>query len=246
MSDLIIIRSEIFEKFPEIIFGFSTKPGGVSTEPYCLNLSNAVGDDPDNVSANRNLFFRRLGIDENRITFQKQIHSSVVNYSPHPCHFEGCDAIFTDKKNNFLAVGVADCIPVFLYDPVSKVIAGIHSGWKGTHEKILTRTISELINKFGIDPANLTAYIGPGICSDHYEVGEEVGILFNEKYRHRSNGKYFLDLKKDNYDQLINSGVKHDSIEVSGLCTFCEKDLLHSYRRDGTLSGRMFGIIGIV
>ncbi|MBK8982590.1 MAG: peptidoglycan editing factor PgeF [Ignavibacteria bacterium] len=246
MSDLIIIRSEIFENFPEIIFGFSTKPGGVSPEPYCLNLSKAVGDDPDNVSANRNLFFTRLGIDESRITFQKQIHSSIVNYSPHPCHIDGCDAIFTDKKNNFIAVGVADCIPIFLYDPVSKVIAGVHSGWKGTYKKILTKTISELINKFEVNPANLTAFIGPGICSDHYEVGEEVGILFDDKYRYKSNGKYFLDLKKDNYDQLINSGVKHDSIEVSGLCTFCEKDLLHSYRRDGALSGRMFGIIGIV
>ncbi len=246
MSDLIIIRSEIFEKFPELIFGFSTKPGGVSPEPYCLNLSNAVGDDPENVSANRNLFFSRLGIDESRITFQKQIHSSVINYSPHPAHFDGCDAIFTDVKNNFLAVGVADCIPVFLYDPVSKVIAGVHSGWKGTHEKILTKTISEIIKKFGINPANLTAFIGPGICSEHYEVGEEVGILFDEKYKHRSNGKFYLDLKKDNYDQLINSGVKQNSIEVSGLCTFCEKNLLHSYRRDGVKSGRMFGVIGIV
>lgn len=246
MSDLIVIRAEIFEKFPELIFGFSTKPGGVSPEPYCLNLSNAVGDDPENVSANRNLFFSLLGIDESSITFQNQIHSSVINYSPHPCIFDGCDAVYTDKKNNFLAVGVADCIPVFLYDPVSKVIAGVHSGWKGTHEKILTKTISEIIKKFRINPADLTAFIGPGICSEHYEVGEEVGILFDEKYKHRSNGKIYLDLKKDNYDQLINSCVKQNSIEVSGLCTFCEKNLLHSYRRDGAKSGRMLGVIGIV
>ena len=246
MSEINIIRSSLFEKYPEIIFGFSTKTGGVSPEPFCLNLSNAVGDDPENVKVNRKFFFSELNINEKNVTFQKQIHSSIINYSSKPCHFDGCDAIYTDVKENFLAVGVADCIPVFLYDPVRKIIAGIHSGWMGTKEKILTKTIEELIKKFNTDPSDLISFIGPGICQDHYEVGEEVGLLFDENVRYRSGEKYYLDLKKDNFKQLLKAGLRNENIEISDLCTFKEKDLLHSYRRDGVRSGRMFGVIGLI
>lgn len=231
--------------YPELVFGFSTKKGGVSPEPLGLNLSISVNDDPENVRRNRKIFFSELGIKEDQVTFQKQIHSSVINYTDKPEHFDGCDAIYTDKKNVFLAVSVADCIPVFLYAPDKKVIAGIHSGWKGTQAKIVTKTIKELVSKFHINLSELTAYIGPGISQDYYEVGEEVGKLFDEKIKYRKNGKYYLDLKKDNYDQLLSSGLNKKNIEVSELCTFKEKDLLHSYRRDGSRSGRMFGIIGM-
>ncbi len=241
-----IIYSTLFKKFPGLVFGFSTKTCGVSPEPYGLNLSNSVGDDPENVKRNREIFFDLLGIKEKNVTFQKQIHSTFINYSNEPQHFDGCDAIYTDKKNNFLAVSVADCIPVFLYEPVKKVVAGIHSGWKGTHGKILTLTIEELVKKFDIKISELIAYIGPGISQDNYEVGEDVGKLFDEEVKYFKNGKYYLDLKKDNYDQLISAGVKKENIEVSELCTFKEKDLLHSYRRDRGKSGRMFGVIGIV
>lgn len=240
-----LIYSDLLKKFPELVFGFSTKTGGVSPDPYCLNLSVSAGDDPENVKRNREIFFNLLGIKESDVTFQKQIHSVEINYSDRPQNFDGCDAIFTDKKNNFLAVSVADCIPVFLYEPVKKVIAGVHAGWKGTQGKILSLTIEVLIKKFNIDVTKLIAFIGPGISQDNYEVGEEVGVLFEEDVKYFKNGKYYLDLKKDNYKQLLAAGVKKENIELSQLCTFKEKNLLHSYRRDGNKSGRMFGVIGI-
>ncbi len=240
-----IIYSELLKKFPELVFGFSTKVGGVSPDPYCLNLSISVGDDPNNVKRNRKLFFNELGVNESQVTFQKQIHSTTANYSDKPQCFEGCDAVYTDKKNNFLAVSVADCIPVFLYEPAKKIVAGIHSGWKGTHGKILTLTIKDLVKKFNIDLSKLSAYIGPGISQDNYEVGEEVGELFDDDVKYFKNGKYYPDLKKDNYKQLLEIGVRTENIEISELCTFKEKDLLHSYRRDRDKSGRMFGVIGM-
>ena len=240
-----IIRSNLFRQFPGLVFGFSTKAGGVSPEPYCLNLSISVGDDPKNVKRNRKIFFDELGINEEQVTFQKQIHSTNINYSDKPEHFDGCDAIYTDKKNNYLAVGVADCIPVFLYEPEKKIVAGVHSGWKGTQGKILTKTINELIERFKIDVSKLNAFIGPGISQESYEVGEDVAKYFEEDVKIKKGEKYFLDLKKDNFKQLIASGVKIDNIEISELCTYREKNLLHSYRRDGNKSGRMFGIIGM-
>ncbi|MBL8007411.1 MAG: peptidoglycan editing factor PgeF [Ignavibacteria bacterium] len=240
-----IIYSRLFKKYPELIFGFSTRKGGVSPEPYCLNLGNLTGDDPLNVTENRKIFFNELGIKAEEVTFQKQIHSSTVNYSSGPQLFEGCDAVYTDKKNNFLAVSTADCIPVFLFDPKKKFIAGIHSGWKGTYNKILTKTITELEEKHSVNPSDIIAYIGPGISQDNYETGKEVGILFDEDIRYEKDGKYFPDLKKDNYRQLLQKGVREENIEVSEYCTFTEKELFHSYRRDGMKSGRMLGIIGM-
>ncbi len=240
-----IISCSLFKKFPELVFGFSTRTGGVSPGPYGLNLSISVGDDLENVKLNREIFFKQLGIKQEEITFQKQIHSSFISYSEKPQHFDGCDAIYTDKKNNFLAVSVADCIPVFLYDPQKKIIGAIHSGWKGTHSKILSFTIKELIKKFDVDVSKLVAFIGPGISQEHYEVGADVGKLFSEDVLYERNRKYFLDLKKDNYLQLLKEGVKTENIEISDLCTFREKDLLHSFRRDKDMSGRMMGVIGM-
>ena len=246
MNEITIIQPEIFTKFSGLKFGFSTKNGGVSPAPLNLNLSYSVGDNPENVKINRKLFFDKLGIHEKNVTFQKQIHSSEIKYSGNPQFFEGCDAIFTDKKNNFLAVSTADCIPVFVYSPDKKVIAGIHAGWKGTSSQIVFKTIEKLKHEFYLNGIELHAYIGPGICREHYEVGNEVADLFDEDEKKKRGNKYLLDLKKANFNQLSKSGLKENNIEISGLCTYCEPELFHSYRRDGDKAGRMLGVIGMI
>lgn len=240
-----ILRSKLLNKFPEVVFGISTKPGGVSPDPYCLNLSISVGDEIENVKANRKLFFDELGITKELVTFQKQIHSTNINYSGHPQHFLDSDAIYTDRKNNFLAVSVADCIPVLLYEPDKKIVAAIHSGWKGSANKIVSLTIDEIQGKMGAETESLVAFIGPGISQKNYEVGDDVGKFFDDEVKIHKNGKFYLDLKKNIYRELVSKGLKESNIEVCDLCTFEEKELLHSYRRDKEKSGRMFGIIGI-
>jgi hypothetical protein len=167
-----------------------------------------------------------------------------MKYSPSPQHLGECDALFTDKPKNYLAVSVADCVPVFLYDPLIKIVAGVHSGWKGSAGKILTLTINEMQKRFDTDPARMIAYIGPCISAKNYEVGKEVAELFDDAFVVSSGEQFFLDLKKQNYSQLIDCGLHSDNIEVSEHCTFDEHDLLHSYRRDRERSGRMFGVIG--
>lgn len=246
MPEIELIYSEIFRKFPELVFGFSTKPGGVSPGELKLNLSFSVGDNPEFVKANRKLFFNKLKIKEEEVTFQKQIHSSQIHFSNKPCFIDGCDAIYTNRENNFLAVSTADCIPVFLYSPGSKVVAGIHAGWKGTKEKIVFKTIEELKKNYSVDLSSMIAFIGPGICKEHYEVGKEVADLFDDHVKSAASGKkYILDLKLENFNQLVKSGLKKENIEVCGLCTYGEKILFHSFRRDGEKAGRMLGIIGI-
>jgi YfiH family protein len=243
-----IIRPDIFKRYPELVFGFSTKDGGVSEHPYYMNLSYMVGDNETNVKRNRDIFFNALGLNSNEANFQTQVHSCEIRYVEKPGNSGECDSVFTNKKNVFLTVSVADCIPVFLYSPVRKVVAAIHAGWRGTADKITLKTVNMIKDKLKIVPDELVAFIGPGISIDSFEVSEAVAENFNDLVKIKSpkdSDKYFIDLKKDNYLQLKSAGLNQSNIEISDLCTYSEKDLLHSYRRDNGKTGRMYGVIGM-
>jgi YfiH family protein len=125
------------------------------------------------------------------------------------------------------------------------VIAAVHSGWKGTQKKILKKTLNNLRHHFNSEADNLYIYIGPSISQKNYEVGKEVAVLFEQKYLKFENGKIYLDVVGANVDMLLEFGISNEQIEVSTLCTFEQKDLLHSYRRDGKLSGRSLGVIAM-
>jgi YfiH family protein len=238
-----IIRSKIFGGFPEIVFAFSTKDGLHREEPYFFNLSYNVGENEKIVAENRKYFFDYIGIDESRTAFQKQIHSDVVKIVTGPGLHGESDALITNKPNLGLAISSADCVAVFVYDPVKKVIAAVHAGWKGTAKRILDRTLQVLKNDFGSEPANLYCYISPSITQKNYQVGKEVTKLFNKKYVSRGFFKRYLDIRKANFDMLIEFGIPAIQIETSRFCSFEEHELLHSYRRDGKFSGRSLGII---
>ncbi|GBD91711.1 laccase domain protein YfiH [bacterium BMS3Abin04] len=239
---MIIIRSVLLDSFPELKFGMSTKVGLNRAAPFYFNMSKTVGDDENLVNENRKSFFDKFGLDLNTVALQKQIHSDIVTIvNDAEKQFES-DALITDKPKLGLAISTADCVPVFLYDSKNKVIAGVHSGWRGTEMKIILKTISVLIKKFHSDPKNIYAYIGPSISQKNYEVGIEVAGLFDPKYVLQKEGKYFLDVALANYDMLTSSGILTKNIQRSELCSFDSK-ILHSYRRDGKKSGRALGVI---
>jgi YfiH family protein len=238
-----LIRSEIFKKLPEINFAFSTKKGLGRLAPYYFNLSLSVGDNEKTVKENRKAFFDELGLTDENVAIQKQTHSDIIRYVTKGGIVGESDAMITDKKNLGLAIGVADCTPIFIYDPENKVIAAVHSGWRGTAKRILEKTVLKLKSDYNSKPEKLVAYIGPSISQKNYEVGKEVADLFDDKYKMQRDEKYLLDVASANYDMLINSGLLKENIEISDLCTYEEKDLLHSYRRDGKKSGRSMGVI---
>jgi len=242
---MIILRSIILSKFPEIIFGFSTKIGAERKPPFNFNLSFSVGDEKIIVEENRKLFFGSLGLREDQVIVQKQIHSDIVRYVEKSGCVSESDALITDKVNLGLAVSAADCTSIFLYDKKNKIISAVHSGWRGTQKKILLKTLNKLASDFGSKTENIFVYIGPSIKQENYEVGEEVAALFEEKYVLKEKGKYFLDVSGVNYDILYNFGIKKDNIEIASLCTYENFYLLHSYRRDGSYSGRSMGIIAL-
>jgi YfiH family protein len=239
------IRPKIFEQFPELVAAQSTKEGGVSAPPYGLNLSNHVGDNPENVLENRRRFYEAIGIPSGaKLVFQNQVHSAIITIATGD---EGIipqsDALITKKQNVFLVVSIADCTPVLLYDPVTKYAAGIHAGWRGTEQLIAYSTLKKLLS-LGCEAENIYAFIGASASGANYEVGSEVATLFEKKYySEKENGKCLLDIKKANLDQLLAGGIPAEQIEVNPRCTITDLDL-HSYRRGGKKSGRMFAVIG--
>lgn len=237
-----ILKAQIFKSYPEITFGFSTKDGLNRPAPYYFNLSFSVGDDPGIVEENRREFFSEFGLDLENVAIQRQIHSDIVTYVTKGGVIGESDAMITDKKNLGLAIGVADCTPIFIYDKKEKIIAGVHSGWRGTEKKILLKTLDKMKNNFKSFPEYLIVFMGPSICGDNYEVGKEFENYFDERYLKPSGEKYLLDVGKVNYDMLIEFGIPKKNIEVSELCTYENKNL-HSYRRDGKKSGRAMGVI---
>ena len=142
-----------------------------------------------------------------------------------------------------LVITVADCVPILLFDPIQKVIGIVHAGWKGTANAIVKRAIYKMQEEFKTETENVLAFIGPsaGVCC--YEVSEEVAVKFENKIVPYDKAKIFVDLKKENAFQLQRQGVVPGNIEISELCTICEKQLFHSYRRDGKSAGRMMAVI---
>lgn len=239
-----LVQSEIFKKYPEIIFGFNTRDGLNRQGPYFFNVSKSVGDDEKIVDENRAAFINRLWLDATNVAMQKQVHSDIITYVTGGGIVGESDAMITNKPGLGLAISVADCTPVFIYDPENKAIAGVHSGWRGTEKQILLKTLKKLVKDFNSNSQNIIVYIGPCISQKKYEVGEEVASLFDEKYSIKNGSKYLLSVGDINYDTLLNFGIPSYNIEYSKLCTFEDKTL-HSYRRDGKKSGRSWGIIAM-
>ncbi len=240
-----IIQSRLFQQFENIVFGFSTKIGLGRKGPYYFNLSYNVGDDEKTVKENRRAFFGALGIEPENVAYQRQVHSDKIQIINEGGFAGESDAMITTTPKIALAISSADCVPIFMYDKRNNIIAGVHSGWRGTKANILGKTLDLLINKFNTSVDSLFVYIGPSISKENYEVGRDVASQFDEKYLSKNNEKYYLELRRVCLDVLLDYRVPEANIEIYKGCTFNKKDLLHSYRRDGKVSGRALGLIYI-
>lgn len=169
----------------------------------------------------------------------KQIHSNIVHIidDEYPNNSIG-DALITNIPNKPLIIKVADCVPILLYDKENKVIALVHSGWKGTLEHITENTVKVMINKFNSKKENISAYIYPSIRKCHFEVEDDVYTLFKDKienidkYTKQRDIKYYIDLQQIIKDELNKVGITN--IIDTNICTYCNHDKYHSYRYNHT------------
>jgi len=170
----------------------------------------------------------------------QQIHSADCLTATEPgCIGEG-DALITNTPGLAVSVRTADCYPIFLADPVTRAVAAVHAGWRGTASSVVGRALERMATEFGTRPSDVWAAIGPGIGECCYEVGDEVA----RKFGRASAGR--IDLAAENRRQLIAAGVASYRIDSIEACTFCHADRFHSYRRDGDAAGRMISYIRLL
>lgn len=238
-----------------LLHGISTRLGGASEGPFAsLNLGHTVGDVAERVAANHRLLFATLGIPAERVVTAHQVHGSrvaVVGRSDGSRVVPQTDALVTDTPGVYLMLRYADCVPVLLYDPRRRAVGLVHAGWQGTVAQVAARAAQAMIRRFGCQPHEIVAAIGPSIGPCCYEVGpevvERVGAAFPRTEgllaRRQPNGHAHLDLWAANAYQLAQLGLRQ--IEIARLCTACRTDLFYSHRAERGRTGRMGAIIGL-
>ena len=232
-----------------------TRQGGISPSPWeSLNFGASVGDDLKRVWQNRESAIAALGIKSNSVYDVYQVHSTEVVLTDRPLapnepHIRA-DAIMTNKPNVTLMMRFADCVPIFLFDPINRVIGISHAGWIGTINKIAGKTVQKMRHYFGTKPNNIHAAIGPSIGPDHYVVGKEViekvelsfGDMADQVIINNQSKSYF-NLWQANHMVLTEAGV--NNIEIAGICTNCNLDDWYSHRGEHGKTGRFGAVIGL-
>jgi len=214
-------------------------------------MSLRHGDTSDALN-NRRVFLEGLGVDYRNLVCAEQVHGNKARYVSNNDKGKGAlswdnvlrqtDGLITDKAGVPLAVFTADCLSVFLYDPKQKVIGLVHAGWRGTKAGVLAAALVLMREKFNSRSEDLSVGFGPVIRSCCYEVGEDFKELFDYGLK-RINNYLHLDLAALNKRQLLEAGVKEDSIYDSGICTSCSSKDFFSFRREGDSCGRMMSVL---
>ena len=259
-AGITLLSFDLLVKETEVLHAVTTRQGGRSLPPFdSLNLGLHVGDDPERVIGNYELLSTALAFRLDTLVACKQVHGDRVIevregderwLSFLQCREEG-DALVTSVPGLVLMVRIADCLPVMFFDPLRKVAGIAHAGWRGTVKKIAAKTVEVIMSRYNSDPARILIGIGPGIGPCCYEVDEKVTSLFTKGFSSgeqlitERNGKQYLNLWEANRKQLLEAGVHAENIEVAGLCTSCQNQLLFSHRKDKGKTGRFGALIGI-
>lgn len=193
----------------------------------------------------------------------RQVHGSKVAVVDRPGmtreELDGYDAFVTRLPGVAIGVRTADCAPVLLYDPVKRVVAAVHAGWKGTVQHISRKTVGVMARLFGCEPGDLRAVIGPGIGPDSFQVGEEVAGHFKDagfpvervwSFRGPADGTpmsggHHIDLFEANRWLLEEAGVPGRNIRLAGIDTYTDASFF-SARREGIQCGRIINAIRLI
>jgi YfiH family protein len=250
-NGLAYYQFEHLAAFPEIQHGIFTRVGGCSQAPFQrLNVSFTVGDDPEHVGRNRALV--AVCMEGQDLVFAHQVHGNTVRVIDGvlvPAPVSGAaavqvgDAMVTDRTAKLLVVQVADCQPVLLFDPEHRVVANIHSGWRGSVANVAGRTLQVMRERFGCSARAVLAGVGPSLgpcCAEFVNYRDEIP---RELWGYRRDSVHF-DFWDVTRDQLMAAGVPAEHIHISGMCTKCHTDRFFSYRGERR-TGRFPAVIGV-
>jgi YfiH family protein len=274
-------RAADWRKYTWLRHGFSTRAGGVS-EIYggaALNLGWTREDDAARVAENRRRFLTEIAGGPARLVTLRQVHSEMIRVveagdsgletADGRAVLEG-DGMLTDVPGVMLGIQVADCVPVLVADVRRKAVGAFHAGWRGTLKRIVEHGIGTMRSRYGSQPEDLVAAIGPSIGACCYSVGDEVvqeftsqfayaADIFSERYdldpttvepEHSNRPQIHLDLWEANRRQLLDAGVDAERVTVVGECSACSRTedgarKYFSHRAERGFAGRMMGVIGV-
>jgi len=238
------------ENFRFFKHAFSTRIGGVSTGNFkTLNLGKKNSDEKCHVDENYRRFFDSVEIKMDTLTFLDHVHGENIKVVSQKNfkNIEKFDGSITNTAGITLVTFHADCCPIFILDPVKKLIGLAHAGWRGTVKDIAGKMVSKMIYEFKVKPKNLICCIGPAIRNCCFEVKQDVANEFkikkdSENFIKILNNKIFVDLLQCNKQSLIESGVSENKIIISDICTSCFSDLIFSHRAHGKSHGTAIAI----
>jgi YfiH family protein len=254
----------VLEKTGLVKQGFSTRQGGVSQGKFAaMNFAFTKGDDPQHVLENYRRMGKALGVDVNRMVLSYQTHTTNVRLVTEEDAGKGIikerdykdvDGLITNVPGITLVTFYADCVPLYFLDPVRRAVGLSHSGWRGTVKRMGEATVKKMEEAFGTRAEDVIACIGPSICRECYEVGNEVAQEFRNSFdkqhwgeilSEKEDGKYLLNLWRANEIVLLEAGVKQENIQVTDICTHCNSELLFSHRTAGDERGNLAAFLGI-
>ena len=263
-----LIESPLLQEIRGLRHGFSTRKGGVSKEHLSsLNLGFNLGDEREKVLENFRILGSLFEAKPEDFVLTQQTHSVNVRRVGKEDRGKGIlrkrdytdvDALMTDEEGVILSAFSADCVPILFYDKGHRAIASCHSGWRGTHGRILARVIEAMQREFSSKPEEIYIAIGPSICKNCYEVSEDVGEAFLDAFpalkevkknacpiERVSEEKFHIDLWELNRSIALENSIPAENISVSGYCTMERPDLFFSHRYSQGKRGVQGAFIGL-
>ncbi|XEC96879.1 peptidoglycan editing factor PgeF [Paenibacillus tarimensis] len=251
--------------------GFTGRAGGVSEGPWrSLNAGLHVGDDDRLVVRNRQKICEAIGWPFEAWTCAEQVHGCEVHRvtfaergkgrNSREDAIDACDALMTDEPGILLTSFYADCVPLYFHDPVKRVVALAHAGWKGTVLEIAAKTVQAMTEAYGCEPETVKGAIGPAIGACCYEVDRpvldrilpliqrlefELKTSFSNVVRFGEKDRGWINLKEINRQIMIKAGILPINIEITERCTGCNTGLFFSHRVENGNTGRMASWIGM-
>ena len=262
-NDVTYLAADGMEAVGGVAHGFSTRPGGISQGMWAsLNLGVSRGDNPDHVRENYRRFLAAIGGGTDKIVMTNQVHGGTVRTvtsadwksDPYGKVSYEADGLMTATPGVTLMIFSADCIPILFYDPVRRVIAACHAGWRGTAAGIATNTVERMKDVYGCRGEDILAAIGPGIGPCCFETHEDVpnammasmGTAALPFMEIKENGKFAVDLKGLNRKRLELAGLTGEHIALCEECTACLPERYWSHRKTGDQRGSMAAAIQLL
>lgn len=258
--DVTWLSADGMEAVGGVAHGFSTRQGGVSQGMWSsLNLGVSRGDNPEHVRENHRRFLSAIGAQEGKLVMTNQVHGGTVRTvtsadwkdDPYGKVTYEADGLITACPGVTLMIFCADCIPILFFDPVRRVAAACHAGWRGTAAGISSNTVERMKDVYGCRGEDILAAVGPGIAPCCFETHEDVpnammtamGTAALPFMEIKENGKFAVDLKGLNVKRLEQAGLLQENIAVCQACTACMPELFWSHRKMGNQRGSMAAAI---